>query len=53
MVRKFNGKKYEVFDFSFSKREAKKEASGLRKKGNLARVVKAGEGYHVFKGAKK
>ncbi len=47
-TRRFDGNVYSLFDFTFNKREAKKEAKELRAKGKRVRVIPAGTGYHIW-----
>jgi hypothetical protein len=47
--RKFGGKVYRLFDFAFNRSEAEQEAKEVRKDGSLVRVVRAGDGYLLWR----
>jgi len=48
-TKEFDGKLYQLFDWSQTKREAVQEASELRREGYLVRVVQAGDGYRIWR----
>jgi hypothetical protein len=47
-IRRFNGHKYRLADTVIGKTTAKQVASGFRKRGDNARIVKGGGGYQVW-----
>lgn len=47
-TRSFNGKQYQEYDFTNSKKNAKIICDGLRNNGFLARAVKTVNGYVIY-----
>jgi hypothetical protein len=47
-MRVFGGKKYRLADTTIGKTAAKQAASGFRKRGDNARIVKTSIGYQVW-----